>query len=204
MQKTSTKDYLIPSRLETVLYLAVTIVVLFVANLNFLTTYLLHDTGNVPQTGSEAFQMYSSGFFGFIEGLPFVPSSAVFIFWSLTGLVIFSLAQSVYNVYAEVKDDIAVDTHYMHPSNYTRWQFWVEVLVQFTAHLLIYGLIILWGLLLGFVLIPVSGALLQQLFSSITPLGVVIFATSFVLLYVGILVLAILLKLFFKRKQLII
>lgn len=198
------RDYLVPNKLEMVLYLAVAVAILFVANFKYLTTYWLNSTGNVPQTGEDVVQFYADGFFQAFEGLAFAPSTAVFIFWSLVGLIIFSLAQSVYNVYAEVKNDITVDTHFLHPSNYTRWRFWGEVLVQFTAHLLLYGLIILWGLLLGFVLTPIVSVVAQQLFLEMKLLSLVMFLSSFVLFYIGVLMLALLLKLFFKRKQLMI
>lgn len=204
MLKNKARDYLIPSKLEVLLYFFVTVAIVFVANFTYITTYLLNQTGNVPQTGEYALRVYSDKFFEFIEGLAFVPSSAVFIFWSLTGLLIFSLAQSIYNVYAEVKKDINVDTHFMHPSNYTRWQFWGEVLVQFAAHVLLYGLIILWGMLMGFVLTPLSAILAQRLFTDTNVPSLLIFICSFLLLYIGVLIFALLAKLFFKRKQLMI
>lgn len=204
MIKTKARDYLIPTRLEAIFYLVFTGLILFVANFSFLTNYLLHDSGNVPDNGEAAFQMYFDRIFEFIEGLPFVPSSAVFIFWSLTGLAIFSLAQSVYNVYAEVKSDIAVDTHFLHPSNYTRWQFWGEVFVQFAAHVLLYSLIILWSLLMGFVLMPLTAVLIQRMLSDVGLLNLITFLSSFVLLYIGVIIFALLLKLFFKRKQLMV
>lgn len=204
MLKNKVPDYLVPSKLEVLLYFIVTIALVFISNFKYLTTYFLHQTGNVPQTGDEAIQLFSDKFFEFIEGLAFVPSSAVFIFWSLTGLLIFSLAQSVYNVYAEVKNDIKVDTHFLHPSNYTRWQFWGEVFVQFTAHVLLYSLIILWGLLMSFVLMPLAAIFVQRLFIDTSVLNLLAFTSSFMLLYVGVLVFALLAKLFFKRKQLMI
>ncbi len=197
-------DHLVPSKLEALLYFIVAIALVFIANIKFLTTYFLNETGNVPQTGDEAIQIYSDKFFEFIEGLGFVPSSAVFIFWSLTGLAIFSLAQSIFNVYAEVKNDIRVDTHFMHPSNYTRWQFWAEVFLQFAAHILLYGLITLWGLLMGYVLMPLSAVFAQALFAETNVLNLLTFISSLALFYVGVLVFALLAKLFFKRKQLMI
>ncbi len=204
MLKNTVSDYLVPSKLEVLLYFFVAVAIVFVANLTYITTYLLNQTGNVPQTGEDVFRMYSDKFFEFIEGLTFVPSSAVFIFWSLTGLFVFSLAQSVYNVYAEVKNDVNVDTHFMHPSNYTRWRFWGEVFVQFSAHILLYGLIVLWGMLMGFVLTPLVAILAQRLFADTNTYSLVVFAASFSLLYVGVLIFALLAKLFFKRKQLMI
>lgn len=204
MHNNKVRDYLVPSKLETALYFVVAMAILFIANFKYLTTYWLNSTGSVPQTGEEVVQLYSDSFFQFIEGLAFVPSLAVFIFWSLVGLTIFSLAQSVYNVYAEVKGDINLDTHFLHPSNYTRWRFWGEVVVQFTAHLLLYGLIVLWGLLLGFVLTPISSAMAQRLITDMGLANLAMFSSAFVLLYIGVLLLALLIKLFFKRKQLMI
>lgn len=201
MLRNDFRDYLVPGKLEMFFYFIVAIVVLFVASFQYLTTYF---TGEIRPIDEEAFRMYSNGFFGFIEGLPLVPSAAVFFFWSLTGLAIFSLAQSVYNVYAEFKGNVNLDKHYLHPSNYTRERFWNQVLVQFTTQLLLYGLIILWGLLMGFVLTPLAAVLAWRLFTHAGVASLAVFISSFLLLFIGVLVFALLLKLFFKRKQLMV
>ena len=198
------KDHLIPSKLELVLYGVLTAVIAFFANFSYLTTYLLHETGNVPKMNEGAFSIYVDRILSFVENLPFLPNSAVFIFWSLVGLLIYSFLQSSYNVYLQVRDDIDMATHFLHPSNYIGWKFWAEVLLQLLAHFSLYAVIILWALLTGYTLIPLSAYFSRQFFAASSFESLPAFISSMILLYIGVLVFAMILKLFFKRKQLVI
>lgn len=195
------KDYLLPTKLELIFYAVMTLLVVFIANFNYLTAYLLQ-TGGVPNTGRGIIRLYVDGFLRFIDGLVFIPTSAVFIFWSLVGIVVYTILQSVYSMMVELRNDIEVTTHFRHPGRFFRLLFWEEIFLQFIAHLSLYGLIVLWAFLLGYVMIPIGAFFSSQFLLNMKLYNALSFLSSFVLLYIGILVFALLLKLFFKRKQL--
>lgn len=184
------------------MYGVLTLVIIFVTNLRFLTMYLLSDTNDALSVEGATFGDYFGRVVDVVEKLPFLPNSAVFVFWSLVGLVVYSLIQSIYNVYAEVKNDIDITTHFMHPSNYIRWKFWVEVVLQLLAHISLYVLTVLGAFLVGYVLAPLAAVFTRQLVDGPSLESLVRFISSGLLLYIGVLVFALILKIFFKRKQL--
>ena len=198
-----TKDYLVPSKLELVFYVILSAVIVFLANFNVLADYLLHNTGGVPKFEQGITSLYTDSLLSFIDGLAFIPTSAVFIFWSLVGIVVYTIFQSVGSLLAELKTDIDITHKYLHPRHFLRWQFWAEVFVQLIAHVSLYALIVLWAFLLGYVLIPLSALFSSRLFAGLDFYNILSFVSSFVLLYVGVIIFALILKLFFKRKQLV-
>jgi uncharacterized membrane protein (DUF485 family) len=197
------RDLLVPNTLEMVFYGALTLVVIFVANLRVLTDYFLYDASGTVAVQDVTFGSYFDRMIDYVESLPFLPNSAVFVFWSLIGLVVYSVLQSIFSVYAEVKNDINITSHFLHPTNFIRWQFWAEVAVQFLAHISLYALTLLWAFLVGYVLMPLSASFARQFFKAPDVGGLIQFVTGAVLLYIGVLVFALILKLFFKRKQLV-
>ncbi len=201
---TQTKDYLSPSKLELVFYGVLSFVIIFAANFNYLANYLVHNTGGVPEFDKGITSLYTDGFLSFVDGLAFIPTSAIFIFWSLVGIVVYTILQSVLGLLAELKNDIDITQKYLHPSNFLRWKFWAEVFLQLIAHISLYSLMVLWSFLLGYVLIPLSTLFSSRLLGDFDFYNVASFIGSFALLYVGVIVFALILKLFFKRKQLVI
>lgn len=201
--KSRFKDQLLPGRLELVLYGIVTLVIIFITNLKDLAGYLLNEPNIQTTTYNGTFGAYFERIVDYVESLPFLPNSAVFVFWSLVGLVVYSLAQSIYNVYAEIKNDIDMTTHFLHPINFIRWQFWAEVAIQFLAHVSLYALVVLWGFLVGYVLVPIVTLFTRQFAEDPDFENLPRLASGILLLYIGVLVFALILKIFFKRKQLV-
>lgn len=196
------KDQLLPTKLELVFYVVVSLVIIIVANINNLASYFLNDL-KLQGKDDLPLNIYITNSISYIEKLPFLPNSVVFVFWSIVGVVLYSLIQSLYGVFVEFRSDVNITNHFLHPKNFIKWQFWAEVVVQFLAHISLYALVILWGLLLWYVLIPSAALFAGQLFGGLGLVVILKFIGSFTLLFVGVLVFALILKIFFKRKQLI-
>jgi hypothetical protein len=198
------KDDFIPTPLEAVFYAVLTVVITLIGILRFLTDYLAQDTYNASETFVKQASTYFHSGLEFIDSFSFSPSTAVFLFWSLAGVVVFSLLQAVYNLYAAAKEDVDISTHFLHPRNFVQSAFWVEVLLQTLAHFSLFVMLLLCSLVVGFALTPLSVSSAQTLFDGVNLSTVLGFLASFVMLYVGVVVLAVILKLFLKRKQVII
>lgn len=201
--KAETKDYLLPTKAELVFYFSLSIFVLFVANFNYLRVYLLY-SGADTDVSTNVFSQYFSQLVQIVNGTPYLPEGTVFIFWSLVGLVVYSIIQAMYNVYHSAKENVQIATHFLHPTNYTNARFWGEIALQFIAHVSLYALTVLWFVVFFYVLIPIGSVVVRHFLEAASIGSFLNFIGSFVLLYIGVVTLFLVLKLFIKRKQLLI
>lgn len=192
---------LVPGKLEILLYGIVASVVVAIGNLSFIADQLLKETGATSDTLFGLFKAYVGNIFGYVDNFSISAAGAVFLFWSLAGVIAFSILQSVLNVSAEIKNDVDVSTHFLHPRNYTNRKFWFDVLSQFAVHVLLYVVSLAWIMFMALAVVPFSVNTSRYFFADINILNGVMFACAFILLYICVVVFAIFVKLLFRRKQ---
>jgi len=192
---------LVPGKLEILLYGIVASVVVVIGNLSFFTDQLLKETGATSDTLFGLVKAYIGNIFGYVDNFSISATGAVFLFWSLAGVIVFSILQSVLNVSAEIKNDVDVSTHFLHPRNYTNRNFWFDVLSQFAVHVLLYLVSLAWIMFVALAVVPYSVNTSRYFFADKSMLNSIMFACAFILLYICVIVFAIFIKLLFRRKQ---
>lgn len=195
------KETLLPSKLDNLLYLLVGFTITLMGNFGYFAERLAGDSLYISENLRQAAELYGQQIINFIDNLGFAPASAIFIFWSLAGVLSFSILQAFISVGSEVKNDIDITTHYLHPQHYAKWSFLVEIIVQGFAHLIIYIVGITVCVLVGTVLAPVAISLLQSLALSFTLELLFVYIASLVLLWFGILLVATTVRLLLMRKH---
>jgi len=198
------KDAVIPSKLENLLYAILAVVISVIGNLAFLATLLANESLYIAESFSEALALYVQETIGFIDNLTIAPVGSVFLFWSLAGIISFSLLQSFISVAKEIKNDVDISTHYLHPKHYIKPLFFLEVVLQGLAHGLIYLLILGIGILVGGVFAPIAIILFQGVLLTFTFELFAIYIGSLVVLWFGIVVMASVTRLLLMRKQIVI
>lgn len=197
------KNILIPTKLEAATYFTLTCSVIFVANFGYISGRLLKDSGYGAQTAAGILELYAHNILSLIERIKWTPSVAVFIFWSLAGLAVFSISQVLHHTYKDVGGTIKVSTRYLHPSNFSQWRFWFRAFMNFIWHILLVGTILTWAMLIGLVLIPRNSILLKHLFETANLKAVMEFGISLLMVYFATLIVATAVKLLFRRAAVI-
>lgn len=197
------RDNLLPSKLEFLLYGVLSIIIAFFGSVRFLTDFLLSGTEFGFESLSEQADQNVDNALQFIDSLNFTPATAVFVFWSVVGVIAFSLGQAVINSYLEFKHDVDVTTKFIHPRRFANLQFWLDAILLTAAHLSLYIMLLMWSALLGFVLAPLSANAVQGAVLDTSLVSIVILLCMLVLLSIGVLIEAVLIKLLFRRKQLV-
>lgn len=195
------KNAAIPSKVENIAYFLIGFVVSVLGNLAFFAERLAGASLYISEDYQDVLDLYIEQLLSFVDSLAVAPASAIFVFWSIIGILSFSILQSVLGVVSEIKEDINITTHYLHPRHYAKASFAIEVLLQSVAHMALYCVGIVTGVLIGTVLAPVSVSLLQSLLLTFTfELGL-FYAASLILLWFGIAVIAGCVRLLAIRKQ---
>lgn len=196
------REDIIPNKLELLLYAILAAVITFFGNFSYFTNQLFGTTAGTHQSLGEMFHIFLGDLLMFLDGLSFTATTAVFIFWSLAGIAAFSLLQSMYNTYIEIKNDIRVSVHFLHPRNYSNMRFWFGVLLQMLAHVTTCLFIAVCLLLLAFVLIPVALTLSVAFFSDASIGDGIALISAFLLLMFGLAVFGQAIQLLFRRRAL--
>lgn len=191
------EDYeLLPNKLEIVLYLVITGIIVIGGNFTYFAAQLLRETGATKVTVGNMLGDGLDKLLDFVDNLSLTPTAAVFIFWCLAGIAVFTFLEASYSVYKQLKDDLDVSTHFLHPSNYSNKRFWLGVLYSFLLRTMVFALAALWSLVIAFILVPVGITFSLYFFADISArANLFSFMAASVLLYIGVLVMGVVLKL---------
>ena len=201
MRNMNLANNLVPSKLELFLYGILTSIIVVIGNFGYFADQLFRETGSSSETIVEIIKLRASDAASVFDNISIAAAGSVFLFWSLAGIIVFSILQSVMNVSAELKNDVDVSTHFLHPRNYTTAKFWTDVLSQLATHIILYVIFISWLILMAVMTAPLAIEMSQYFFTEINVLNTIIFASAFILLYICVIIFATLAKLLLKRKH---
>ena len=197
------RETLLPHKIETALYVIVATFISFAGNFAFFAERLADDSAYVAKNFNEANDLYQQQFVSFFDTLSFAPATAVFVFWSLAGIFAYSIFQSVLNVVQEVRADVDINSHYLHPKHYATKQFVVDTFRHSMVNTLLYTIGVLAALLVGFVFSPVAIKSLEGLLVSFSFPLFLIYIGAVLLLALTILIVATCIRLILLKKQIL-
>lgn len=192
---------LVPYKSELVLYGFIALLIAVVGNLEFFARQL----GLIDRASDQSVVIVSGQYLqeglNYIDGFSLSAASAVFVFWSLTGIVALSIIHSVSEVYSEVSQDVSVATKFYHPSNFSTLKFWKNVIVQTILNAGLYVVVLFSVFFVSIVLAPIVITALEDVVSSVSVPGIAVLAGGYLALWAGVTILGVGLRLILLRKH---
>ncbi len=139
---------------------------------------------------------------GKLDNFSITASAVTFAIWAVVGMLCFSIVRALARVYQEVELDAELSSNrYIHPSTFKRGDFWRQVTEDFA--LLLISLLIFGAVLVVFVsvVLPASIAYGRDFLSDVSIIRLGDFLLGLVLLYVGLIVVDIALRLVLFHRQ---
>lgn len=198
---TQRQNALVPQKLELVLYGVLAIFISIAGNLTFFSRQLSLVDDSTEETVVSTIGYYILDAIRFIDAFNISAVSAVFVFWSVVGILALSIIHAVYGVYNEVSQDVKIATKFYHPSNYTNRRFWLHVLWQSILNTALYIIGIFAAFFVAGVLAPIAIKGASDLVSSFALFDVFLLLAALCSLWAGLLLLATCLRLILLRQQ---
>lgn len=194
-------NMLMPQKAELFLYSIIAFLLSVLVNLDF----YMHDLGLIDhmtgQTVIEVFDNYIDSFVSIFDGTTIAPASAVFIFWSLIGLLTMSILHQMHQVYIELQENIEVATKFYHPKHYSTLRFWRSVIARSLENGLFYVFTVVSGLLVFKFFVPLASNALTDLYLQTGIVEILIYAGSFAALWGAVTIFGIVLRILVGSKR---
>ncbi len=135
------KDRLTPTLTETIMLFALTLFISILGNARKLTDDLIKGGG--VDDSSETIIQIVGGYFqnalSLLDAFSFAPNAVVLAFWGFIGVLVYSTTSSFIRVAKEVKNDVDIASHYLHPRHYARKQILIDMIIYSLKNTILYA-----------------------------------------------------------------